>query len=42
MMKATILIVQRSESNDGDGKEEAFKKKRKMFFKWKRENRQFF
>jgi len=42
MMKATILSVQRSESNDGDGKEEAFKKKRKMFFQWKCKNRQFF
>lgn len=30
-MKATILSVQRSESNDGDGKEEALKTKRKMF-----------
>ena len=42
MMKATILSVQRSESNDGDGKEEALKTKRKMFFQWKCKNRQFY
>ena len=42
MMKATILSVRRSESKDGNGKEEAFKKKRKMFFQWKCKNRQFY